>query len=274
VGTEVRRQETFVRDLFDDLRVARGSLAGATSARSLTNLAEGEMRHLLTLAVLLGGCGGEVTAGEEQGLNLTQHTMHELAGRFVRGAITVDFRAVESSQVVTQSYQIGDLLVRVTSDHAQGVGRLDSSGAVLSDGQKAALGELNRALEDQLPTERILVEDAVYRGSGYLASAQANEMIPSFEFRNFHSITYIAHCWCSWQYIGCTSGKGCYWHTVGTGFGCVGELAGNGCKGRCGAGCPSNGHSGAYTYDCARHDYNLESWTAASDDYLFAGWNC
>jgi hypothetical protein len=231
------------------------------------------MRQLATMAVLLGGCGGQLGAGEE-GLTLTQHTMTELAGRFVRGDVTVELSAVEASQVVTQTYRMGDLVVRLVSDHAQGIGRLDAGGGALTEAQKTALLALNRALQEQLPAERVLVEEAVDRGSGYLATAQANEIIPSFDFKNFHSITYISHCWCSWQYIGCTAGKGCYWHTVGTGFNCVGELAGNGCKGRCGAGCPSNGHSGAYTYDCARHDYNLESWTAASDDFLFASWNC
>jgi hypothetical protein len=227
----------------------------------------------MTVAVLLGGCGGQVTVGEE-GLTITQHTATELAGRFVRGAVTVELRAQEAAQVVTQRYQLGELVVQLTSDHAQGIGRVDSTGAMLSDAQKVALTELNRALEAQLPADRVLVEDAVYRGSGYLATAQANEIIPSFDFENFHSITYISHCACSYQYIGCTAGQGCYSRTVGTGFSCVGELPGNGCKGRCGAGCASDGHSGAYTWDCARHDYNLESWTAAVDDFLFAAWNC
>ena len=232
------------------------------------------MRHTLAVAVLVAGCGGSVDSSS-QGLNLTTHTTKELAGRFVRGDVTVDFSASEvSPQVVTQSYQLGGLLLRATSDHGAGLGRIDSNNVVLTEAQQQALEALNHALDEQLPENKVLVEEVVYRGSAYLASAMPGEMIPSFEFKNTHSWTYISHCYCSWQYIGCTSGRGCYWHTVGTGFGCVGELAGNGCKGRCGAGCPSNGHTGAYTWDCARHDYNLESWTAASDDYLFASNNC
>jgi hypothetical protein len=231
------------------------------------------------LAVFVGGC---VTAPDPagprpEGLEITQHTASSLAGSFVRGDVTLQLSAtLFADQSIVQTYQLGDLLIRGTSDHAQGVGRIDSNGVTLSAAQKSTLEAFNHALEDALPAneQRVLVEDVVYRMSGYLATAAANEIIPSFDFKNNHSITYIDHCWCSWQYIGCTAGAGCYWHTVGTGWGCVGELPGNGCKGRCGTGCDSDGHSGAFTWDGARHDYNVESWIAASDDFLFAWWNC
>jgi hypothetical protein len=211
------------------------------------------------------------------GLAISEHTATALGGSFVQGDVTIRFSALlYADSSVTQTYQIGELLVRGTSDHALGVGRIDSNGVVLSAAQKSALIALNKALEAELPAaqQRVLVEDVFERMSAFLATAAANEIIPSFDFRNNHSITYIDSCWCSWQYIGCTAGAGCYWQTVGTGFDCVGELAGNGCKGRCGTGCADDGHSGAYTWDCARHDYNLESWTACSDDFLFAWWNC
>ncbi len=236
------------------------------------------MRNLLASVILVAGCATDPTAApaEPSALALSEHTPTDLSGSFTHADLTIRFTAHEDlPQRVTQTYEIGDLVVVATSDHAEGLGRIESNGVLLSATGKEALTALNHALGQALPAgSRGLVDDVVDRTSGYLATAAANEIIPTFDFKNNHSITYIDHCWCSWQYIGCTAGAGCYWHTVGTGFGCVGELAGNGCKGRCGTGCPSDGHSGAYTWDCARHDYNLESWTAASDDFLFAWYNC
>src|SRR3954451_13939721 len=133
------------------------------------------MRHSLTL-LLLAGCGVQPS---EAGVTLTQHTAKELAGRFVRGDVTVEFSAVESGQVVTQEYRLGELVFRATSDHAAGLGRIDSNHVVLTAAQKSALEEMTHQLEDQLPADRVLVEDVVYRGSAYLASAMANEIIPS-----------------------------------------------------------------------------------------------
>jgi hypothetical protein len=84
-----------------------------------------------------------------------------------------------------------------------------------------------------------------------------------------------------WVHISCTCGSqniGGYYRQAGRGCGCTGG-SGQGCKGRCGQGCgitstPACVGTTAYTQDCAKHDYGLGSFSAASDDYSFAGNNC
>ena len=85
-----------------------------------------------------------------------------------------------------------------------------------------------------------------------------------------------------WTHISCSCGTqnigSGYYRQAGRGCGCNGG-SGNGCKGRCGQGCgitssPGCVGSTAYTQDCAKHDYGLGSFAAASDDYSFASNNC
>jgi len=97
------------------------------------------------------------------------------------------------------------------------------------------------------------------------------ELLSPYQYVSERGWVHIS-CTCGTQYIG--SG---YYRQAGRGCGCNG--GNTGCKGRCGQGCgitstPQCVGTTAYTQDCAKHDYGLGTFEAASDDYSFASNNC
>jgi len=217
------------------------------------------MRSLmLTLALL--GCGDAT----QSALTVATRTPTAIEGTFVDGATTLRFAAAEvSPNVIDLQFDVGDLSFTSSVDFTLGSGEIGSSQQRLFTAQDGdRMVALYHALADVIPAQdsRSRAEDALMREISLIAVAPRDELIPHLTFFAQRSWTYIS-CTCSVQYIG----SGYYrW---------AGRYCNGGCPGMCGVGCDLNGH-GAYTQDCAKHDYSLGSWFSASDDYLFAPWNC
>jgi hypothetical protein len=121
-------------------------------------------------------------------------------------------------------------------------------------------------------TQRTRVEEAAMRQTSFMQIVPVGEVLTPYQYVSERGWTHIS-CGCGNQYIG--SG---YYRQAGMGCSCNGG-SGNGCKGRCGQGCgitstPACVGTTAYTQDCAKHDYGLGTFEAASDDYSFASNNC
>ncbi len=234
------------------------------------------MRHVLVASLLVLGTGCAVEPSDptskEEGLSLVEQTPTHIAGSFVRGDVELRFDlAVMTEKVYRFSYSAGDVTVVADLDYARGEGNIVSSGIMTADVAKA-FEELHFSIGDILPDDRDPFTDAIARNTSLMSVAPVGVQVPEHTFVSERGWTYIS-CSCFNQNIG----NG-YTRQAGKGANCTG--GGGPCKGRCGTGCSgvengwnSAGH-GAYTQQCAQHDYGLTSWVNASDDYSFAGWNC
>ena len=226
--------------------------------------------------VLAVGCSNEQASPvqEAEGFALLQHDETTLEATYRSGGATVRALFVETSQnVVDVTYDFGDPVIGFHLDYNQGVGDFMPSGNALDAAQSQLVTSLLEGLTDAVPeTERTRVEEAAIRQTSFMQIVPVGELLTGHEFVSERGWVHIS-CTCGNQYIG--SG---YYRQAGRGCGCTGG-SGQGCKGRCGQGCggtstPRCVGTTAYTQDCAKHDYGLGSFSAASDDYSFAGNNC
>lgn len=226
----------------------------------------------LLIGSAFGCTEGELVSpvGEEmqQGLVLTSLTGTEILGTYAQGAVELRFRAAEiEPEVVEIEIQVGAQDLYAQIDLERGEGYYDLASVILQEEERAAIEALHLALDDALTGAKMTtVEDHLVRTTGFLGVAPIRTRLGTHEFQNTKGWVHIS-CGCYRKYIG----NG-YYRTAGKGSWCTGGY-GNGCKGRCGSACGSTGH-GAYTRDCAQHDYGLLSWWRASDDFSFASWNC
>ncbi len=230
---------------------------------------------VVTMALAVG-CSKEPANGvqEAEGFELLQHDEATLEATYRSGGASVRALFVETSEnVVDVTYDFGDPVIGFHLDYNQGVGDFMPSGGALDAAQSQLVTSLLEGLTNTVPeTERTRVEEAAIRQTSFMQIVPMGELLSSFRYVSERGWTHIS-CSCANKYIG--SG---YYRTAGVGCGCTGG-SGNGCKGRCGQGCggtstPRCVGTTAYTQDCAKHDYGLGSFEAASDDYSFASNNC
>jgi hypothetical protein len=221
---------------------------------------------VLGATLLVVGCATDGDA-PIQGLMLTSRSDTHVAGTFSNGdgLLVFDARMPEEG-VLDIRYEVDDVVIASRLDLNQGVGAYDFGDAALDESHRALFEGAYDAISSALPQEETgsNANGQLQRQLSYLAEAPLGEPIAAFDYAVDRGWTYIS-CTCSYQYIG--SG---YYRWAGRGCTCGG---GNGCKGRCGSGCGGVGWV-VYTQDCAKHDYGLGSWTAASDDYCCASNNC
>ncbi|NVJ01288.1 hypothetical protein HV824_24675 [Myxococcus sp. AM009] len=229
----------------------------------------------LSLAVVVG-CSDAPSGQplEQEGFQVLQHDATTLEATYGSGGAVVRMLAVETqANVVEVTYDFGDPVIGFHIDFNQGVGQFTPSGSPLDASHAHLLASLLEGLAHELPAEgRTRVEEAAERQTSFMQIVPVGEVLTAYEYVSERGWVHLS-CTCSRQYIG--SG---YYRTVGRGCGCTGG-SGNGCKGRCGQGCgvtslPRCVGTTAYTQDCAKHDYGLGSFAAASDDYSFARNNC
>ena len=229
----------------------------------------------LVLAVSCSdGPAEQATAAE--GFALLQHDETTLEATYTSGGASVRALVVETeSKVVEVTYDFGDPVIGFHIDYNRGVGSFNPSGSPLDAAQAALVEPLLAGISKIVPqTEgvaRTRVEDAAMRQTSFMQIVPMGEALTAYEFVSERGWVHLS-CTCSNQYIG--SG---YYRQAGRGCGCNG--GNTGCKGRCGQGCgitstPPCVGTTAYTQDCAKHDYGLGSFAAASDDYSFASNNC
>jgi hypothetical protein len=171
------------------------------------------------------------------------------------------------------TYDFGDPVIGFHIDYNQGVGKFMPSGSALDAAQGQLVAPLFEGISNAVAAQdaRTRVEDTAVRQTSFMQIVPMGELLSPYQFVSARG----------WVHISCTCGNqniGGYYRQAGRGCGCTGG-SGNGCKGRCGQGCgitstPACVGTTAYTQDCAKHDYGLGSFSAASDDYSFAGNNC
>lgn len=237
------------------------------------------MKALSLCGIMMAVSVGCTSAPAEQaqgaeGFALIQHDATTLEATYRSGGASVHVLVDEiEANVVDMTYDFGDSVIAFHIDHNRGVGNFIPSGSPLDAAEAQLLAPLVEELSKVMPDEeRTRVEDTVARQTSFLQIVPVGEVLTPYEYVSERGWTHIS-CGCGTQYIG--SG---YYRQAGMGCGCNGG-SGNGCKGRCGQGCgitstPKCVGSTAYTQDCAKHDYGLGTFAAASDDYSFAGNNC
>lgn len=225
------------------------------------------------------GCSNE-PAGQvvdpAEGFELLQHDAATLEATYRSGGESVRALVTEvAPNIVEVTYDFGDPIIGFRIDYNQGVGQFMPSGKPLDAAQARLIDPLLAELSEVVPqedTQRTRIEDVAVRQTSFLQIVPVGELLTPYQYVSERGWVHIS-CTCGTQYIG--SG---YYRQAGRGCGCKGG-SGNGCKGRCGQGCgitstPRCVGTTAYTQDCAKHDYGLGSFSAASDDYSFAGNNC
>jgi hypothetical protein len=227
--------------------------------------------------VMAVGCSSEpaepVDAAE--GFALLQHDATTLEATYRSGGASVRMLVVETaSNVVEVTYDFGEPVIGFHLDYNQGVGKFMPSGSPLDAAQSQLITPLLEGISQVVPQQdaRTRVDEAAVRQTSFMQIVPVGELLTPYQYVSERGWVHIS-CTCGNQYIG--SG---YYRQAGRGCGCNGG-SGNGCKGRCGQGCgitstPQCVGTTAYTQDCAKHDYGLGSFEAASDDYSFASNNC
>ncbi len=241
-------------------------------------------RTLITSLSLLIACGvGACSGGAEDRSNgapvgeaqlvITNQTPTLIEGTFVDGPVSLRFQSVElAPRKANVTVRAGEAEFAFHLDFALGEGEFDAKSGQLDEAQVSAMPRLMTALFEALPSEDTVATDALGRTLNVLSEAPASTPLPALKFVAENRIAHLS-CRCSWQ-----DAFG-YFNWMGRGESC-GTSAAPHCPGRCGKGCGPD-HlwnlrwgTGAYTADCARHDYGVASWDHALDDYLFASFNC
>jgi hypothetical protein len=230
----------------------------------------------MMMAMALGCSNGPAGSVEDEGFTLLFHDATTLEGTYRSGGASVRATLVERApNLVEVTYDFGDPIIGFHIDYNRGVGNFMPSGSPLDAAQARLITPLLEEISNLVPArdiERTRVEDAAVRQTSFLQIVPVGEILLPYEYVAERGWVHIS-CTCSSQFIG--SG---FTRIAGRGCGCTGG-SGNGCKGRCGQGCgitsfPPCVGTTAYTQDCAKHDYGLGSFTAASDDFSFASNNC
>jgi len=176
--------------------------------------------------------------------------------------------------VVEVTFDFGTTKIVYKIDYNRGIGDFIPSGQPLDAAHTRLIEGSFAQLEDHTSmadeNARTLAENALFRQANFMTIVPIGEELTKLSFKTENGWTHIS-CTCGNQNIG--------GYTRQAGKGCSCNGAGNGCTGRCGQGCggtstPRCWGSTAYTQDCAKHDYGLGSWWAASDDYAGASNNC
>lgn len=231
----------------------------------------------IMMAMALGCSNGPAGQVDDvEGFALVKHDATTLEATYRSGGASLRATVVEiAPKVVEVTYDFGDPVIGFRIDHNQGVGNFIPSGSALDSAQARLIDPLLAGLSKVVPVDdaqRTRVEDAAMRQTSFMQIVPVGEALTPYQYVSERGWVSIS-CTCGNQNIG--SG---YYRTAGRGCGCTGG-SGQGCKGRCGQGCGITSTPGcvgttAYTQDCAKHDYGLGSFAAASDDYTFAPNNC
>lgn len=230
----------------------------------------------LMMVLALGCSSRPAEPVDEEGFTLLAHDATTLEAVYQSGGVSVHATVVERApNLVEVTYDFGDPIIGFQIDHNRGVGNFLPSGSPLDMTQARLITPLLEGISNLVPpldTERTRVEDMAVRQTSFMQIVPVGEILTPYEYVSERGWVHIS-CTCSNQFIG--SG---FTRVAGQGCGCTGG-SGNGCKGRCGQGCgitstPPCVGTTAYTQDCAKHDYGLGSFAAASDDFTFASNNC
>lgn len=230
---------------------------------------------LAVMTMVIGCSNGPAEQAEAQeGFALLNRDATTLEATYSSGGASVRMLVVETSaNVVDVTYDFGNPVIGFHLDYTQGVGKFMPEGSPLDAAQAQLITPLLEGISNAVPAEgqRTRSEEAAMRQTSFMQIVPVGELLSPYQYVSARGWTHIS-CSCGNQNIGG------YTRQAGMGCGCTGG-SGQGCKGRCGQGCgitstPACVGTTAYTQDCAKHDYGLGTFAAASDDYSFASNNC
>lgn len=213
----------------------------------------------------------ESVAPDRDGVEIRQHDGSVFDAKVTSGGATLHVLITEvETDVLDVTYDFGDPVIGFRLDYAKGAGEFQPNGTPLDAAQMRLvdmlLAEL-QAMPEMLAAKPRRVDEVAFRMANLMQIVPTGEHLSSHTFVAQQGWVHIS-CSCFNQYIG--SG---YYRICGRGCSCTGG-SGNGCKGRCGSGCNPCAGTTAYTQDCAKHDWGVGSFAAASDDFTFASNNC
>jgi hypothetical protein len=226
--------------------------------------------NAVLLVVVASACASqEASPPERDCVAIRQHDSSVFDATVTSGgaSLHVLINQVEPD-VLDVTYDFGDPVIGFRLDYRAGSGEFQPSGAPL-DAADLRLVDMLLAEIEAMPSLKApappRVDEVAQRMTSFMQIVPTGESLAEHRFAAQQGWVHIS-CSCFNQYIG-----GGYYRTCGRGCTCGG---GNGCKGRCGTGCSPCAGTTAYTQDCARHDWGVGSFAAASDDFSFASNNC
>lgn len=232
----------------------------------------------LALLTVLGAAActqKEEVAPESDGFVIEQHTAHVFDATVTSAGSSLHVTINETQKdVLDVTFDFGDPVIGFHLDYTKGLGEFQPSGTPLDAAQSRLVAQLYEQLTfmpEMVSNQQARVDEVAFRMANFM------QIVPTGESLVNHNIVAQQ----GWTHISCTCGnqniggyvRVCGRHDTGIGGNCSGG-SGNGCKGRCGTGCSPCVGTAAYTVDCAKHDWGLGSFSAASDDFTFASNNC
>jgi hypothetical protein len=207
------------------------------------------------------------------GLNISNRAPGTIEGTFRAGDSVVTFSSV-ANDAVTSRFEFQTAVVTYVNDQTAGTGSMTASGELTANDHELTLAFVDALgkqfiqevqSEDQLAPAELMLD----RMASHLAIAPVGTQLTSHSYENARDVRYIS---CARQPTYLYQSYTGQWWYAWTGQG------GN-CEGRCGVGCGWDNTywfrwgTGVYSQDCALHDYGLQDWTYAIDDYA-ASSNC
>jgi hypothetical protein len=210
---------------------------------------------------------------EAPGLDITTRVPGTMEGTFRTGDSVLRFSSV-ADQVVTTSFDFGTATVIYVNDRVAGTGSVATTGTLTARDHEAVLGLVDALgkqfiqdvqTEDDLPAAELMLD----KMASHLAIAPVDTVLGAASYESLRDVRYLP---CARQPSYLYQSYTQQWWYAWTGQG------GN-CEGRCGVGCGWDNTywfrwgTGVYSQDCALHDYGLQEWTYAIDDYASSS-NC
>ena len=239
------------------------------------------MRNSLTLFAIslagLIGCATQdpapVDVDAPDGLAISTRTTGVIEGTFRSGDNVIAFSSIADGAVTTR-FDFGGAVVTYVNDQTAGTGNVTGSGELTASDHETTLAFVDalgkQFIQDvQSEDELAPAEFMLDRMASHLAIAPVGEKLTNHKYESARDVRWLS-CGRQPSYL-YQSYTGQWWYAW-TGQG------GN-CEGRCGVGCGWDNTywfrwgTGVYSQDCALHDYGLQDWYYATDDYA-ASSNC
>jgi hypothetical protein len=228
----------------------------------------------VVLAVVVGCSNDESVTPPGDGFEIRTHDATTFDATVTSGGASLHVLIQEvQKDVVDVTFDFGDPVIGFHIDYRMGAGEFQPDGAPLDAAQSRLIDQLLAHLEtmpSMLGAHKPRVDEVAYRMTSFMQIVPNGESLVTHSFVAQQGWTHLS-CSCGSQYLGSGDYRICGRKNSSTS--CSGG-SGNGCKGRCGTGCSPCVGTAAYTRDCGRHDWGIGSFTAASDDFMFASNNC
>ncbi len=237
------------------------------------------MRTSTMLAVAMAGLIGCATEASPppidgpEGLDITTRTTGMIEGTFRSGDRAISFSSIADG-AVTSRFEFASASVTYLNDQAAGTGTMTATGELTAADHELTLAFVDALgkqfiqdvrSEDELAPAEFMLD----RMASHLAIAPVDAKLTNHSYESARDVRRLS-CARQPSYL-YQSYTGQWWYAW-TGQG------GN-CEGRCGVGCGWDNTywfrwgTGVYSQDCALHDYGLQDWEYAIDDYA-ASSNC